>query len=449
MHTLMTCSLIRPLRVLLITLSLCWSIHPLRVHAQEQLTLQQAITLCLENNFAIKIGKNAVDIATANNTVGNAGMLPNVTLNATYSGASNNIRQVFLRDNSSQELTGAHSDQLNSNIQLTWTLFDGLAMFSAKDRLEKIQAQSSTALQNAVELSVANIIQSYSTILQQQYLLASQRDALAISRERLRLAETKVGIGAASNLDVLQARNDMNADSAAVLRQHIIIANAKNQLNVLIGRPATIEFTLSDSLTMPTTRFFFNDIRSRIEQQSTALQIARMAIEIAENDIAIARAQHLPDINLIGTFGFNRGQQNFGLVGLNQNQFSSIGLQLSLPLFAGMNISRQVEVAQLQRRANELNLAQIKLQTEAQVATLLRDYDNNIQLAQFESEGLSTARLNAKIAFEKYKLGGLSALEFRDVQRTLFFAENRYFTALLNARISETEILRLSGQLLK
>jgi outer membrane protein len=417
--------------------------------AQERLTLQSALSYALDHNFAIKLGKNTQHIAEVNNTLGNAGMLPILNLNATFTGASNNIRQVFLRDNAVQELDRAHSDQLNSNVQMIWTLFDGLAMFASKDRLEKMEAQSGTALRNTIEFTISSVMQSYATILQQQYLLIAQRDALAISRERYRIAETKIGIGAASSLDVLQARNDMNADSAAVLRQLAIIANAKNQLNVLLGRSAMIPFEAVDSLSMPTQTFSLENLKQRIEQQNTALQFARMSIALTEQDIAVARAQHLPDINLIATVGFNRGQQNFGLVGLNQNQFSSVGLQVSLPLFAGFNIERQVETASLARASAQLTLLQLQLQTEAQIATLLRDYENSVQLAQFEQEGLSAARQNAKIAIEKYRLGGLSSIELRDVQRTLFAAESRFYAALLNARLSETEILRLSGQLVK
>lgn len=47
--------------------------------AQEQLSLQEAITIALQNNYDIKISKNQIDIAKNNANIGNAGMLPNLT----------------------------------------------------------------------------------------------------------------------------------------------------------------------------------------------------------------------------------------------------------------------------------------------------------------------------------------------------------------------------------
>ena len=64
-------------------------LSPTNIHAQETLTVEQAIELALKNNYDIQIAKNRVEIASLNNTVGNAGMLPkaNITVsdNATLS----------------------------------------------------------------------------------------------------------------------------------------------------------------------------------------------------------------------------------------------------------------------------------------------------------------------------------------------------------------------------
>src|SRR4051794_30499763 len=49
------------------------------MQAQEVLTLEQAIDIALKNNYDIRISKNDAEIASRNNTAGNAGMLPKVT----------------------------------------------------------------------------------------------------------------------------------------------------------------------------------------------------------------------------------------------------------------------------------------------------------------------------------------------------------------------------------
>jgi outer membrane protein len=51
--------------------------------AQEKLSLQEAITIALQNNYDIKLVSNDVQIARNNANIGNAGLLPRV--DATFS----------------------------------------------------------------------------------------------------------------------------------------------------------------------------------------------------------------------------------------------------------------------------------------------------------------------------------------------------------------------------
>ena len=64
-----------------------------RLYAQENLSLTQAIDIALKNNYSITISKNDVEIATNNNKIGNAGMLPSIDLNGAPSKSINNTRQ--------------------------------------------------------------------------------------------------------------------------------------------------------------------------------------------------------------------------------------------------------------------------------------------------------------------------------------------------------------------
>lgn len=63
--------------------------------AQNKLTMEEAVKKALENNYNIRIAQNEINIHTANNTAGNAGMLPQVSLNFGQAYNINNTRQEF------------------------------------------------------------------------------------------------------------------------------------------------------------------------------------------------------------------------------------------------------------------------------------------------------------------------------------------------------------------
>jgi hypothetical protein len=61
--------------------------------AQETLSLPQLIDRVLTENYQVKIVRNEALLAANNNTLGNAGFLPTLDIQATNSNAANNTHQ--------------------------------------------------------------------------------------------------------------------------------------------------------------------------------------------------------------------------------------------------------------------------------------------------------------------------------------------------------------------
>jgi len=92
--------------------------------SQEALSLDEAIRIALQNNFNVKIALNDAIINKTNNTLGNAGLLPGVALNFGNNYNINNTRQEFFSGDT-REGSGVNTSNINANIQLGWTVFDG------------------------------------------------------------------------------------------------------------------------------------------------------------------------------------------------------------------------------------------------------------------------------------------------------------------------------------
>ena len=68
-------------------------------------------------------------------------------------------------------------------------------------------------------------------------------------------------------------------------------------------------------------------------------------------------------------------------------------------------------------------------------------------MVDLEEANFENAEEVLDIALERFRLGSISSLEFREAQRTFLQAENRLITAKYESKIAETELLRLSGEL--
>jgi outer membrane protein TolC len=116
-------------------------------------------------------------------------------------------------------------------------------------------------------------------------------------------------------------------------------------------------------------------------------------------------------------------------------------------LFNGFNLNRRAQNAKILLRNSEFEY----LDTENRVlSTLQQAYENyqiNLQLVELEQENIQVARQTLEVAQERYQLGTINAVELKEAQRTFIAAESRLVDSQYQAKIYETELLRLSGQI--
>jgi adhesin transport system outer membrane protein len=94
-----------------------------------------------------------------------------------------------------------------------------------------------------------------------------------------------------------------------------------------------------------------------------------------------------------------------------------------------------------------LQYEQIKQQVLADLAIIFNVYQNSLKLIALEESNLQTARDNFEIAIEKFRLGTLSGLEMRDIQRVFLDAEDRLLAAQYQAKLAEISLKQISGRI--
>lgn len=413
-------------------------------NAQSLLSVDSAITIALQNNYDIVIAKNDSAIAHKNNTVGNAGMLPNLGINAGANYGLNDINQRFT-NNTEIARNNVNSTNLNASANLNWTLFDGLRMFFAKKRLSLQESFAVVQLKDKVQNTVAQVITTYFEIVRQQQAVNAYKEAIALAEERLKIANTKVDLGVSGKTDALQARIDANARKAELLKQQVQLDNAKQDLNVLLSRNEETPFDVSNEVA-------FNDkLSAQSLQQSNsnyAIQAAMASVKIAQQQKRETQALRSPVIVGNASYSYSYAQSDAGFSLFNQNNGLGLGVTLSMPIFNGFNINRQVKVAGLQVQTANTLYEQVKLQVAASVKKSVRTYETAKLALALEDENIGYAKENVTIATERFKLSQSTSIEFREAQKSYEDALLRLVNARYELKQAETELLRLNNKLI-
>lgn len=411
------------------------------------LTYQNVIETALKNNFDIQIAKNNATIAETENTYGNAGFLPRVDLNASGTIANNATKQEF-----SSGLTvdkgGVSSNNVSAGVYLTWTIFDGLKMFATKQRLELLEESGQLSLKLQIENTIQQVTLAYFQIVKQEQLIKGILSAKAVSEERIRIAEKKQALGSGSNVELLQARLDLNAQKANLITQKNLLNEYKGDLLLLLKSDPYSTFSV-DSVFSFTEIKSAEEIKSGVEKTNTALLLAQKNISISNQYIKELRAQHLPKLALNAAYQYGRNQNAAGFTLLNQNQGPNFGFTFTWNLFNGLNTNNQVKAAKLDLENSNLYAESTKYMLFSGANIAYTRWLGDKEMLALEEENIKLAEESMNITTERLRLGLGNYLEIKESQKSYEEAITRLVNARYNLKVSETELRKLTGELLK
>lgn len=417
------------------------------VKGQDMLTIEDAIKLGLEKNYAVMISKNDKEIAKAQNNFGNAGMSPTISVNANLNLAKVNSHQEF-SSGQIQDRAGAQSNNTGASLNFGWIVFDGLKMFAIKKRLNETEQLSTIQLKQQMENTVYNIILSYYDIVRINRLIKNSLQNLSIYEEREKLAKLKLEIGSDSKVDLLLTQSDQNKAKSDVLKLQQQLLAAKVNLNTLMARQVDVDFKTSDTIVLNYEPNYDELKKSTLKSNSSVL-ISMQNELIAEQSIKESKATILPQIQLNGAYNFTRNQSQAGFVFLNQQTGLNYGVSASWLLFNGGKNAKVTKERQIRLLTQKDYTEMYKQQVDALAYINYQNCLTNKKILQLETENLKGSQELLSISMERYKIGKANLLETKETQKNFEDAQVRYINALYDSKKSETELLRANGGLVK
>lgn len=412
---------------------------------QERLTLQEAITIAMQNNYDIKISKNNVAIAKNNANIGNAGMLPNLTGNYSNGGSIQNTRQTPATG-ADRVITGAKSTNNDIGADLNWTVFDGFSMFANYDRLKELQKQGEVTSRLAILTTVADVITAYYDVVRQQKLVIAADSAIDISVFRENIAKTKLQLGRGSKLDVLTAQVDYNTDTSNYLQQKNALQVAKVRLNQIMVRNVNLTFSVDNDITIDQA-LIYSQLAELSQKQNPNVQNAFINQRIAALNLKSIKGARFPVVSL--NSGYSRSNST-SPTGFNQkfaaNGFT-YGVTASLNIFNGFLQRQQERNAKIDIENSSLNLDKTKLDVSSQLLTAYQNYSTYLDLVKLEQRNVDIAKENLDITLAKYRLGSIAPLELREAQRNSIDAQNRFIEMQYQAKLAEITLKEISGNI--
>lgn len=413
---------------------------------QEAMSVDEAIAIALENNFAVRIAKKEAELSATNNTLGMAGYLPTLDANVQRNFEINETRQEFFTGEV-REGSNVKNNFLNGAAVLNWTLFSGFAVQTTRDQLQAFEEIGDVAALMQMETTAAAVVTAYFDVYQKQKQLEAIENSIDISTERKYLAEQRVEIGTGSGLASFQASVDLNTDSANLLRQEFLVTESKAILNQLLARSPDTEFEVVEDFGFRED-LAFADLMEKVKAQNRELTLARRDLDVAEMDLKLSRAEMYPEIGFVSSYNYARSESEIGFLQSNLTTGLTYGLTARINIFDGFNNRTRNQMAKIAIEQNKTALDETSLQLENDLYSAFAAYEMVKKLFKLEQNNVEVAQQTLDIATEQMRLGSITAIELRQAQVNLVEAEFRQIQTAYELKTAETELIRLSGELI-
>ena len=424
---------------------------------QNTLTKETALAIALEKNFGILMSKNNLEISKNNSSVLNSGYLPNVTFssggNFTASDSEIAFPNQFLEDGTprpNRNLNDQESRRYNAGINLNYTLFDGLGRKFNYQRLKEQYALSELQLRETIEETIRQLYAVYFNVAQLTESNSIFQEALAISKDRLKRAESAYSYGQTNKLAVLNAQVDVTNDSINLLQAKQQLDNAKRDLNLLLNQPMDTFFIVETQVQfIPYLQI--EEWLNTAEEYNVTILKQKSNVQINAYDIKVSQSGYLPVVGLVGSYGWNLNQSPASAFfpGTDNTTYSLVlGASLSWNIFDGGRTSTRVQNSKIALENQTLMEQQVDLTFSRDILNAKQNYKNALEIYSIQQKQVETATYNFQRSQAQYAIGAITAIEFRQAQINLRNAQNQNAISKYQAKISEIELIQITGQLI-
>lgn len=421
---------------------------PLVVEGQgsQDLSLSEAINKALEENHSIIISRNLAEIDENSATIGNAGYLPNLSLNSSYSEAIEDSRLEF-SNQQGQDVDESRSNQFNASLDLEWVLFDGFGNRYRLQSLERGRDLSAVQSREEIEATMLQVIERYLEVSTQAQLLDVTQEAVDISNERYRRAKENFEAGGGSQVDLLNAEVNLNQDSIRVVETEVNLNRAKRNLQVLLGENPSGDISVDQEFEID-EQLSLDNLLSEAVSQNARLRSAAIEFEQAKLQLQETRSGRYPQISTNASYNYSRQESDAGQFTFQETDGFSAGITFSFSIFDGFRRNISVQNDQIRVKNSEEQQRLTEKEIESALLNEYETYNSNLYLLEKQQLNVETAELNFERTERAFEQGQVSNTDFREAQLNLLETRQDLISQRVEAKLSEIELLQISGQIL-
>lgn len=353
------------------------------------------------------------------------------------------------------EIEGQGSDTYTSDYyqaNLTQPLFRAERWFNYQ-AAKSVSAQARVEFSATQQALIIEVAEAYFNVLRASDNLATARAEEEAFERQLDQARERFEVGLSARTDVLEALAGYDTARATRLTA---------ETNLTVSYQALTRLTLSDydrlagirheMPIMPPLPASLQEWVDTAAMQNLSLQASRLAVETATDTLRSRKSAYLPTVDAFARYNHSGGGAELGgaigpTSGANDTDQTSIGIEVTLPLFTGGSRTSEVRESGYRLTQSE-RLSEAKLREVVEATrNLFRTVTSSVDEVEARRQAIVSARAARDATQTGYEVGTRNVVDVLEAERNLFRAVRDYNTTRYNYIIDTLRLKQAAGTL--
>jgi len=422
-------------------LSLCLLL-PSPAFSADVSSLQSAVDLALMHAPSLQAAQAARNASAEDISLGRASLLPYVVGKASFTRKnqdfSYDIPAAFLsptvRNNEQVYAIRAYQPLFDMT---RWATYQQGKISAATGEVKLAMQRQQTILQASA---------AWLDVIRAQAAFSAAKASEQTMNKLAMQAKAAFEVGTAAVNDSLSASSRRDLAKVGRIRAGQILAQAEARLNSLIGK----EMMVSVALHQGVEPLHLKDDNLEIWEQRA--EATALGVQLSDQAVAMADAEHLksvggamPTLQLVA--GWDHIKSSDGTFGGSTVKGASIGIELSMPLYAGGATWAKQRKSTKEKVQAEFELEEAKRTARLAARQSLLELRTTAAEVKALDAALSSAKTEKKAAQASFEVGLRTITEALDAEERLAAAKQRYADAVARHAMAYLQLMAATGEL--
>ncbi len=405
---------------------------------QNKIGLPELLEIGFCNNPMLNKGYMQVKTSQAELGSAKSEYLPSVNVDGSLSKTYSN----------GEEFSSFETDPYSANIGLSWLIYDFGGRSARLEREKKYLDAAGFQYNALLKDTFLSINNAYFELLGAQEILKSAKTSEASFKKSFEESSKRYELGLVSLSDKLLAKTSYEESRLEVVQAENQVKTSQGKLAMLLNVSPETKFNLlkpknDKDLTklemgdMPVSEMIETALTLRPE-----IQKSQKDVEAAVANVKVQKAAALPKISFSAKMGMNDDWRKESLYQYG----SSVGINVSVPLFTGFSDTYKIKQAEYQKEQALFSKEDVTQTVKNEVWTAYHNYKTAVSSYDISKKALESAKENERVAFASYQVGKGDILNLLTAGSQLSTARKEVIVAYYSVLTSKATLYRAIGR---